>query len=90
MSALFLFISTFALVFALGLQSQLTNNGHYAMAFINSVCIGAANLVVLKLGPEAAGIEIAAYLAGGPFGIVCAMYAFRRWIWKRRTGGQHE
>lgn len=86
MSASLLFASTFVLVFALGLQSQLTNNGHYLMAFGNSLLIGSANLVVLKLGPDATGWQIFGYLAGGPLGIVCAMYVFRRWIWRKRNG----
>ena len=74
----FLFVSTFALVFCLGLQSQLVNNGHYAGAFFNSLAIGAANLVLFKLAPHASGVEVAAYLAGGPLGIVCSMAAYRR------------
>lgn len=77
MTALSLLLSTFALVFALGLQSQLVNNGHYIGAFFNSLAIGASNLVLFKLAPSASGIEIAAYLAGGPVGIVCAMAAYR-------------
>lgn len=77
MTALALLASTFALVFALGLQSQLVNNGHYAGAFVNSLAIGTCNLVLFKLAPDASGWEIAAYLAGGPFGIVAAMYAYR-------------
>jgi hypothetical protein len=68
-------------VFALGLQSQLVNNGHFAGAFINSLAIGTANLVLFKLAPTASGIEIAGYLIGGPFGIVCSMFAYR---WMQR------
>ncbi len=80
-NAALLLVSTFALVFALGLQSQLVNNGHFAGAFINSLAIGAANLVLFKLAPTASGIEIAGYLMGGPFGIVCSMLFYR---WMRR------
>lgn len=76
-SALALLASTFGLVFALGLQSQLVNNGHYLAAFCNSLAIGGCNLVLFKLAPEASGIEVAAYLAGGPFGIVASMAAYR-------------
>lgn len=84
MSAALLLASTFGLVFALGLQSQLVNNGHYLSAFCNSLVIGACNLVLFKLAPDATGLEIAAYLAGGPFGIVAAMWAYRlRWQIKK-------
>lgn len=77
MSAALLLASTFALVFCLGLQSQLVNNQHYTAAFLNSLAIGTCNLLLFKLAPNASGLEIAAYLAGGPFGIVCAMAAYR-------------
>jgi hypothetical protein len=78
LAALFLLMSTFSLVFCLGLQSQLVNNGHFAAAFFNSLAIGAANLVLFKLAPDASGWEVAAYLAGGPFGIVASMVFYRR------------
>lgn len=78
MSAALLLASTFALVFCLGLQSQLVNNGHWWSAFFNSLAIGSCNLVLFKLAPEASGIEIAAYLAGGPFGIVASMWFYRQ------------
>lgn len=77
MEALALFLSTFVLVLALGLQSQFVNNGHYSMAFANSFLIGASNLVLFKLAPDASGWEIAAYLIGGPFGIVTSMWSYR-------------
>lgn len=77
MTALLLLASTFALVFCLGLQSQLVNNGHRLAAFFNSLAIGSANLVLFKLAPDATGWQVAAYLAGGPFGIVASMAAYR-------------
>lgn len=79
MNAFTLFASTFILVFALGLQSLMVNRGHYLGAFINSLLISAAQLLLLKLGPDAAGLEIAGYIFGGPLGIVSAMYVFGRW-----------
>jgi hypothetical protein len=78
-----LLASTFCLVFFLGLQSLIVNAGHKWFAFANSFAIGTANLVLFKLAPNASGIEIAAYLSGGPFGIVAAMVFFS-W-WKKRT-----
>lgn len=77
MSAAYLFTSTLGLVYFLGLQSQLVNNGHYVAAFINSAAIGVCNLVLFKLAPDASGIEIVAYLSGGPFGIVASMATYR-------------
>lgn len=78
MTALALLASTFCLVFFLGLQSLVVNAGHRWAAFLNSFAIGTANLILFKLAPDASGIEIAAYLCGGPFGIVAAMELFRR------------
>lgn len=78
MNALLLFASTFALVFFLGLQSLNVNGGHYRAAFVTSFGIGVANLILFKLAPDASSAEIAAFLAGGPFGIVSSMWAHRR------------
>lgn len=82
MTELFLFISTFLSVFALGFQSLNVNNGHYVAAFFTSFLIGGANLMLFKLAPNATGAEIAAYLSGGPIGIICAM-RFHKWFRNR-------
>jgi hypothetical protein len=70
-TSLLLFASTFAVVFCLGAQSLFVNNGRYVLA------IGAAHLALYKLAPSSAGIEVIAYLFGGPFGIISAMFLFR-------------
>lgn len=80
MTALALLASTFALVFTLGLQSQLVNRGHAIAASINSFAIGSANLLLFKLAPDATGWEIAGFLCGGPVGIVCSMWFYRRFF----------
>jgi hypothetical protein len=84
MNALILFASTFFLVFALGMQSLNVNGGHYRAAFVNSLLIGAMQMVLLKLGPNADWIEIAAYLWGGPFGIIASMWAHKRTVGRGR------
>lgn len=78
MTAVYLLLSTFALVFCLGLQSQLVRDGHFWAVAANSLCIGSANLVMLKLAPNASVIEMAAYLTGGPAGIVASMIFYKR------------
>lgn len=80
MTAFALLISTFGLVFALGLQSQLVNRGHHIAAMLNSFAIGSGNLILYKLAPDASGIEIAGFLLGGPFGIVFSMWFYRRFF----------
>ena len=75
MNTLAIFASCSAVVFALGIQSLNVNGGHYAAAFVTSFLIGASNLVLYKLAPDATGSEIAAFLAAGPLGIVSAMKA---------------
>jgi len=86
MTELLLFTSTFLLVFALGLR----RGGPCVAARIRATTqgcpyIGGANLVVLRLAPNASPTEIAAYLSGGPLGILCAMKVF---AWQRKN--QHE
>lgn len=78
MTELTLFASTFVLVFALGAQSLNVNNGHYIAAALTSLVIGAGQMVLFKLAPEASTSEIAAFLLGGPFGIVSSMWAHPR------------
>lgn len=85
MTALALLASTFGLVFALGLQSQLVNRGHHVAAMLNSFAIGVGNLALYKLAPNANGIEIAAFLAGGPFGIVASMVVYKRVFARHRV-----
>lgn len=77
MTLVALFGSTFVVVFALGAQSLLVNNGRYVAAFGNSFLIGGCNLALYKLAPQATPPEIAAFLLGGPLGIVSAMWVFR-------------
>jgi hypothetical protein len=83
MTALILFASTFVLVFFLGLQSLNVNGGRYVAAFMTSFGIGLSQLMLYKLAPDADGWQIAAYLSGGPFGIVASMWAHRRFFCRR-------
>lgn len=83
-SALILFVAAFCIVFALGFQSLNVNRGHYVSAFLTSFVIGGSNLVLLKILPaQTTPLELVAYLAGGPFGIVASMWAHQRWMGKR-------
>lgn len=70
-----LFVSTFVLVFALGIQSLNVNNGHRVAAVFTSFLIGASNLALFKLAPDASMAEAAGFLLGGPLGIYAAMVA---------------
>jgi hypothetical protein len=78
MTELILFASTFVLVFGLGMQSLNVNNGHFYAAAITSFAIGAMQMVLFKLAPNASWTEIAAFLLGGPFGITASMWAHPR------------
>jgi hypothetical protein len=77
MNALLLLISTFGLVFALGMQSQFVNNGHYFSAFANSLVISLGQLGTLQIVHAQTGWDYAAYMLGGPLGIVFSMYIYR-------------
>lgn len=95
MTALVLFLSTFVLVFALGLQSLNVNGRHYVWAFFTSFAIGGSNMVLLKLGPDANWLEVAAFLSGGPLGIVTSMWVHPLLVSRsaaskrRRAGDEH-
>jgi hypothetical protein len=82
MNEAILFTSTYVLVFALGLQSLNVNGGYYRAAFITSFFIGVSQMLLLKLGPNANITEVAAYLAGGPLGIISSMWAHRHFAKK--------
>jgi hypothetical protein len=75
MTSVYLLASTFSLVFLLGIQQLNVQGQHTFAAFCTSIAIGGAQLALFKLAPDAGGMEIAAYLAGGPLGIVAAMRA---------------
>lgn len=80
MNAAMLLVSTFCLVFALGLQSQFVNNGHYAAAFINSSMISIGQLGALQIIHATTPVEYACYILGGPIGIICSMLFYRKFI----------
>lgn len=89
MQAALLFVSSFGLVFLLGAQQLVVASHHrwrYALAAINSAAIGLCNLYALRAAPAADAIEMAAFVAGGPLGIMAAMRAFRRLHASARLG----
>lgn len=74
MTALLLFAATCGTVLALGLQSLNVNGGHRLLAALTSFAIGTCQLALYKVLPgPTSPLEVAAYLAGGPIGIVAAM-----------------
>lgn len=77
MTALLLFLSTFLLVAALAAQNLFVVHGRYVAAFINSAAIGTMHLLLFKLAPDASAVEAFCFIAGGPFGVVTAMYLVR-------------
>lgn len=78
MTELALFFSSFVLVFLLGFQSRNVNSGEYMWAFFTSAGIGLMQIVMYKLAPTATTPELAAFLLGGPAGIVCAMWSHKK------------
>jgi Na+/melibiose symporter-like transporter len=73
-----LFLSAFATVFLLGIQQQNVQGRHYLAACVTSVGIGIAQIFLWRLVPDADAGQIIATLAGGPVGIVVAMWAHPR------------
>lgn len=78
MTHLALFIGAFATVFLLGIQQQNVIGRHYLAAIVTSLGIGIAQITLWRLVPSADVMEIIATLAGGPCGIVAAMWVHPR------------
>jgi hypothetical protein len=74
MNAFLLFTGSFFIVLALGFQQNNVHYRRYQAAFLNGIFIGIMNLLVLRLGPNASPVELAAFLMGGPLGIVAAIW----------------
>lgn len=73
-----LFLSAFSTVFLLAYQQQNVIGRHYIAAFVTSFGIGGAQIFLWRLVPDANASQIVATLAGGPVGIVAAMYLHPR------------
>lgn len=78
MTHLALFMSAFFTVFLLGFQQKNVHGEHYLAAIVTSVGIGSAQIFLWRLVPQADMGQIVATLAGGPVGIVAAMYLHPR------------
>ena len=85
MTEITLFSSAFLTVFLLGFQQQNVIHRHYIAAAVVSLGIGSAQIILWKTIPAADALEIAATLAGGPCGIVAAMYIHPRIMRRRRN-----
>lgn len=80
-----LFVSSFLTVLLLVIQSINNNHGYMTRAFLTSFGIGASQLLLYRLMPDANTTEIAAYLCGGPFGNVVAQWLRRHDIARIRA-----
>ena len=65
-------------MFLLGFQQKNVHGEHYLAAIVTSLGIGIAQIFLWRLVPEANAGQIVATLAGGPVGIVAAMYLHPR------------
>ena len=85
MTHLALFLSAFFTVFLLGFQQKNVHGEHYLAAVITSIGIGSAQIFLWRLIPEANMGQIAATLAGGPVGIIAAMWAHPRLMRNKKS-----
>lgn len=74
MNGMLLFFGSFFLVFALGFQQSNVQHSRYQAAFVNGLFIGIMNLLVLRIGPSAAIMEMIAFLIGGALGSAAAIW----------------
>lgn len=73
MNHLYLFVSQFAVVFLLGLQSLSVRDSRYAMAAIGSLALGICQVFQWKTMPDASTSEALVWLTAGPIAIVSSM-----------------
>jgi hypothetical protein len=78
MTELALFASAFGTVFALGFQQQNVIHRHFTAAALTSFVIGACQIYLWRTLPDSNASQIIATLAGGPIGIIAAMYLHPR------------
>lgn len=89
LNAVAIFVASFAVVFALVMQQYNVTAGHKAAAFATSLGISTMTLVQFKLLPgPTSWVEIAAYLIGSALGINTCMWAYPRWLKRRRVAQQ--
>ena len=90
MSAVAIFLASFAVVFAMGVQQYNVQAGRMVFAFITSLVISTTTLVQLKLLPgPTTWLDIAAYFIGSASGIVTSMWVYPRWFKRRMLAGAH-
>lgn len=85
MTELTLFAAAYINVLALGLQQLNVMRGHVLAAFLTSFLIGIPFVLGVTMLPNAGWSERIAFLLGGPFGIVSAMWLHPylvRWVSK--------
>lgn len=76
-AALLCFAATFLSVFALGLQTQNVNQGHYWAAAFTSLLIGISTMYLYEQMPTPTLSHRIAYLVGGVSGITFSMWFHR-------------
>lgn len=74
MTEFILFAASFVNVLALGLQNLNVVRGHFLLAFLTSFAIGIPFVAGVTMLPTADWPARIAFLLGGPFGIVTAMW----------------
>ena len=80
MNEAILFAASFVNVLALGLQNLNVVRGHYLLAFVTSFAIGIPFVAGVTMLPEATWSARIAFLLGGFFGIVTAMWIHPRLV----------
>jgi hypothetical protein len=85
--AILLFLSSFFVVFLLGLQSKNVNGNHYVLAALTSTGIGLCNLYVIRAVSikELSDLALIGYIAGGPIGIVFSMWVHDKFVRPKRV-----
>jgi hypothetical protein len=86
LSVLYLFLSTFSIVFFIGIQIKCVNGNHFLLAAITSMGVSVANLFAIRLIPsqDLWSWGLLAYVSGGPCGITLSMWMHNKLVKGKR------
>lgn len=79
-----MFLSSFCMVFLLGLQSRNVNQGRYMAAVLTSAGINLANFLFVKFAADGGLLSLAIITAGGCSGVASSIWFYQNVIEKRR------
>jgi len=70
------------MTFLSGFQNKNINGSHHILAFITSIFLGIAGVLLYKVMPTASQHEMLAYISAGPVGVLLSMLVHDKFVKK--------